>query len=1162
MGERHARFTAPGWLVAGAAPIVILAAAVAIGGLLFFAPRGQAVELGALLLAAGIAFAVALRQAPLAPITPLPRWAEYGGLALVVLVALFFRINQLVVAPEGVWFDEAQNGLVAQRILDDPTYRPVFVADLTQLPALMFYLQALSIWLFGPNILALRLVSTVLGLAAVVGVYALGRLLYGAPVAIVAGLLLAVERWHVNFSRFAMSAILVPALTLGAVYFAMRGLRSGRWRDLAIAGALLGLGAYSYPAFYVVPLVVGLPLLVACAAGPRRFIKQQWRGLAALVVVALVVAAPLIRFSLQEAGAATQRMSTASILTGKTPEEAREALLENVRRHLLMFHVRGDPNGRHNLPGAPMLDPVTGALFALGLVFAVSRARRPEYALLVGWLLLALLPPVLSLDFEAPQAYRGIGVTPVAALLAALGAGWLFSRAWEGRRRWTVGLAALPALALGGAVVLNYDTYFNKQLSDFAAWAAYSTPETLMARTILTLPPETRVYVSEFSTGQPTMRFLVGDRRGMLPFDAQKHLPVRDDQPTVLLLNPDLDRQRDRIRELYPDALVTERTGPSGGPSILTVVNLSRDQIVALQGVQAAYYPGRLSEPPGEPAVSRQEQRLEVAWEGGAPLAAPFTAVWRGTLIAPAYGKYRFKLEGPADSVLTLDEAEIVRAGPNGAEVTLPQGNHSLKLLAAFATVEPVRLHWLPPGERAWQPVPPDALFVEPVTSAGLLGNYFPNKDWRGQPTLARIDPTIHFRFHNTPLPRPWSVEWTGRILIPTAGVYRFATQSIDHSWLYIDDQLVVDNSKVKDKLEEAPITLTAGLHAIRVRFVDQTNFTHIEVYWQPPGGGREIIPSRRLTPTLIGEPRMLPPPVTAAAAPTAPAAPAASAAGNAKRISPTVTAIATAERLASGSPPEPRGAAVDAAGNVYVVDTANRVVHKLDPSGATLLTLGPGEGEAAFAEPVAAAIDAATGDLVVLDSRLGWLHRFDASGKPLGRVAGPQARFFQPRGFDIAPDGAIYLADTGGARVLRLNAQGDVEGQIGEKGQGAGQILEPTDVAVDGQGNIFVADVANRKVVAFGADGTMRAEWAIPEANSVVGPHLAPDGRGGVYVSDPATGVVRAYGPSGDLLAETGPLEADGLAAPRPLGVELAAPGVLIVTDVESRRVLRLQLP
>ena len=144
--------------------------------------------------------------------------------------------------------------------------------------------------------------------------------------------------------------------------------------------------------------------------------------------------------------------------------------------------------------------------------------------------------------------------------------------------------------------------------------------------------------------------------------------------------------------------------------------------------------------------------------------------MWRGTLIAPTYGEYRFRLEGPPGSVLKLDEAELARAGQDGVEVTLAQGNHSLRVLAPVAAVAPIRLLWQPPGGNAWQPIASDALFVEPVISAGLLGAYYQNATWSGAPTLARIDPELNFRFHNTPLPRPWSVEWTGRILDPDRG--------------------------------------------------------------------------------------------------------------------------------------------------------------------------------------------------------------------------------------------------------------------------------------------------------------------------------------------------------------------------------------------------------
>lgn len=167
-------------------------------------------------------------------------------------------------------------------------------------------------------------------------------------------------------------------------------------------------------------------------------------------------------------------------------------MVESLRKHALMLHVRGDPNGRHNLPGAPMLDLATGATFILGLAFCVRRVRRTEFAVLVAWLVLGMLPAVLSLDFEAPQAYRGIAVTPVLAIIAALAPGWLLSRAWESRGRLARAAAAAPVGAmLVFTVGANFYTYFYRQLADPSAWVSYSTPETLAARAIRALPPDT-----------------------------------------------------------------------------------------------------------------------------------------------------------------------------------------------------------------------------------------------------------------------------------------------------------------------------------------------------------------------------------------------------------------------------------------------------------------------------------------------------------------------------------------------------------------------------------------------------------------------------------------------------------------------------------------------
>ena len=56
-----------------------------------------------------------------------------------------------------------------------------------------------------------------------------------------------------------------------------------------------------------------------------------------------------------------------------------------------MFNVQGDPNGRHNLPGAPMLERMTAVLAVLGLLMALFRVRQAQSFLMVIWWLFAML---------------------------------------------------------------------------------------------------------------------------------------------------------------------------------------------------------------------------------------------------------------------------------------------------------------------------------------------------------------------------------------------------------------------------------------------------------------------------------------------------------------------------------------------------------------------------------------------------------------------------------------------------------------------------------------------------------------------------------------------------------------------------------------------------
>ena len=115
------------------------------------------------------------------------------------------------------------------------------------------------------------------------------------------------------------------------------------------------------------------------------------------------------------------------------------------------------------------VDPVTGALFFLGLLVSVFRLRRPAYSLLLIWMPVMLLPSILSIG--TPSFWRSAGaVTPI-YLMPAIGADFLWQRVgrWLGRfdRRGLAARLVLPGLAVVGLALAGADTWHDY----FDVWA-------------------------------------------------------------------------------------------------------------------------------------------------------------------------------------------------------------------------------------------------------------------------------------------------------------------------------------------------------------------------------------------------------------------------------------------------------------------------------------------------------------------------------------------------------------------------------------------------------------------------------------------------------------------------------------------------------------------
>ena len=305
------------------------------------------------------------------------------------------------------------------------------------------------------------------------------------------------------------------------------------------------------------------------------------------------------------------------------------------------------------------------------------------------------------------------------------------------------------------------------------------------------------------------------------------------------------------------------------------------------------------------------------------------------------------------------------------ATLMLAQGNHDLRMTTLGAPGQ-FSLAWRPP-DRDWEVIPPSALYVPPVTANGLLGRYFPNAEWTAPAAFSRIDPDLRLYFHITPLPRPYTVEWTGKIAIPQTGLYAFGLESIDASALWIDGEPVVA-AETSNQYAEGATQLEAGLHDIRVRFADATDHTHINVYWLPPGGSRQIIPPAVLFPPQSDYAHVTIPDLssllTDAAPVQGPALPATDLPGRATIV-------------ASGLQ-QPRGVAVAMDGRVYVAAGGEKRIAVLSSTGEKVGHLPAGHD--ALVEPADVAVH--YGNVYVLDAGAGLVRTYPLGEDPAVEVS------------------------------------------------------------------------------------------------------------------------------------------------------------------------------
>ena len=238
-----------------------------------------------------------------------------------------------------------------------------------------------------------------------------------------------------------------------------------------------------------------------------------------------------------------------------------------------------------------------------------------------------------------------------------------------------------------------------------------------------------------------------------------------------------------------------------------------------------------------------------------------------------------------------------------------------------------------------------------------------------------------------------------------------------------------------------------------------------------------------------------------------------------------------------------PVGITVDSSGTVYVADTVNNTIRKITPAGVVTtlagLSMAPSKGNAdgtgtaaRFYAPRRTAVDS-SGTVYVADTYNHVIRKITAAGvvTTLAGSAGnfgnadgtgSAARFDSPVGITADGSGNVYVADTYNCTIRKVTAAGVVTTLAGSPGYegsadgtgSAARFTLPGDVAVDGSGNVYVADTNNhtiRKVTptgvvttlagAAGTSGSTNGTGTAALFNNPLG--LTVDSGGNVYVAD-----------------------------------------------------------
>ncbi len=170
------------------------------------------------------------------------------------------------------------------------------------------------------------------------------------------------------------------------------------------------------------------------------------------------------------------------------------------------------------------------------------------------------------------------------------------------------------------------------------------------------------------------------------------------------------------------------------------------------------------------------------------------------------------------------------------------------------------------------------------------------------------------------------------------------------------------------------------------------------------------------------------------------------------------------------------------------------------------------------------------------------------------GGIGEGRGQFMEPRSLAVQSNGDIYVADFRNHRIQKFDPEGRWLLMWGETGNGPGQFKDICDVAVDDQG-VYVVDTFNNRVQKFTHDGKHVAVWQHPSDSLFYPRGIATDRKGFIYIADTGNSRIVKMTNTGEFVKKWGSVGDDKGELDNPIGLDVHDDR-LYVCDTKNQRV------